>query len=154
MKSIVIIIMSVFGLLKAEAMQQFNISEYQGKVVYLDFWASWCVPCRQSFPWLNSMQEKYAAKGLVIVAVNLDKDAHLAAEFLKEYPANFSIIYDPTGELAKKHQIPGMPSSILFNRSGMAIQAHSGFFKSKAKLYELEIQKALGLIREELSIEN
>jgi len=126
-----------------EAEDIVNISNYQGQVVYLDFWASWCIPCRKSFPWLNKIRQMYSKKQLTIVAVNLDKDPELAADFLKKYPASFGIVYDQAGLLAKKYQIPGMPSSILFDHNGKVIGAHSGFFKKKIDQYEQTIANAI-----------
>jgi len=122
---------------------QFDISQYRGKVVYLDFWASWCVPCRKSFPWLNQQQQKYSAEDFVIIAVNLDKKRSLAEVFMEENPASFKIIYDPKGKLAKKYQIKGMPSSVIFDRNGKAAFAHTGFFVKKKNEYEQEIQNLI-----------
>ncbi len=123
--------------------QIFDIQQYKGKVVYLDFWASWCIPCRKSFPWMNKIQEQYSPDEFVVVAVNLDKEKKLAVDFLKEYPANFQIIYDPKAKIAKKYQIEGMPSSILFNSKGKPVFAHKGFFSKKIPKYEVEIQNLL-----------
>jgi len=123
--------------------QTFDIQQYKGKVVYLDFWASWCIPCRKSFPWMNKMQSQYSQDKFVIVTINLDKKKELAINFLKEYPANFQVIYDPTGKLAKKYQVKGMPSSILFNAEGKPTAAHKGFFSKKIPEYEAEINKLL-----------
>src|SRR5215472_3824919 len=69
-----------------------DLAQYKGKVVYLDFWASWCKPCRQSFPWMNAMEKKYSADGLVIVAVDLDEQRADADKFLKQRPADFDIV--------------------------------------------------------------
>ena len=82
----------------ADAAAPLDLSNYQGKIVWLDFWASWCVPCRRSFPWLNTVLAQYEDAGFVVVGVNLDKDAELVREFLKETPADFPIIYDPEGK--------------------------------------------------------
>lgn len=120
-----------------------DLEQYQGKVVYLDFWASWCIPCRKSFPWLNQLEAKYSQDDLVIIAVNLDKNKSLATEFLKKYQANFQIIYDPQGALAKKYKIKGMPSSILFGRDGKPKFAHKGFFSAKIESYEREINQLI-----------
>jgi len=120
-----------------------DISKYQGKVVYLDFWASWCVPCRKSFPWLNKMRAQYSSDQLVVLAVNLDIKRELATEFLEKYPANFDVLYDPKGVVAKKYQIPGMPSSILFDAKGKVLEAHSGFFVKKISDYELQLETAV-----------
>lgn len=119
------------------------MTEYKGKVVYLDFWASWCVPCRKSFPWMNAIQAQYQQQGLVVLSVNLDAQKTLAEKFLLEIPAEFAIIYDAKGVLAKEFQLKGMPSSYLFNREGKLISAHSGFNAKKQKKYEQEIIQAL-----------
>lgn len=118
----------------------FDINEYQGKIVYLDFWASWCIPCRKSFPWMNKMHQQYSSDELVIIAVNLDKKKSLADDFLQENPAKFKVIYDPKGQLAKHFHIKGMPSSIIFDRNGKPVVAHTGFFVKKISQYEQEIQ--------------
>jgi thiol-disulfide isomerase/thioredoxin len=123
--------------------QSFDINHYQGKVVYLDFWASWCVPCRKSFPWMNQLRQKYSKDDLVIIAVNLDKKKSLATEFLAENPATFNIIYDPKGQLAKHFHIKGMPSSVIFDRNGKPVKAHTGFFVKKIAEYEQEIQNII-----------
>ncbi|MDQ7051314.1 MAG: TlpA disulfide reductase family protein [Enterobacterales bacterium] len=129
--------------IKPTQLDNFDISQYKGKVVYLDFWASWCIPCRKSFPWMNQMHNKYADKNLVIIAVNLDKKQILAEKFLEQTPANFKIIYDPKGQLAKKYKIKGMPSSIIFNSSGEIVVAHTGFFVKKTLQYEKQLQSLL-----------
>jgi len=126
-----------------------NLSSYEGKVVVIDFWASWCVPCRRSFPWMNDMHDKYAADGLVIIAVNLDRSADDAAQFLAKYPARFEIAYDPTGVLAKKYGVEVMPSSIIIGRNGEMIQRHAGFKVKRQDEYEATIRAALGLEKKE-----
>ena len=120
-----------------------DLGQYQGKVVYLDFWASWCKPCRHSFPWMNAMQRKYSAQGLVIVAVNLDEQAADAARFLKDTPADFTIVYDPEGKLAEQYAVMGMPSSFLIGRDGKVVKKHQGFFDDSPAEYEAEIQSLL-----------
>lgn len=121
-----------------------NLSQYKGKVVYLDFWASWCIPCRKSFPWMNQLQQKYGHEKLVVIAVNLDKKQKLADDFLEQNPANFKIHYDPKGLLAKKFKIKGMPSSVIFDQAGKPVIAHTGFFTKKIANYEQEIERLIG----------
>lgn len=116
---------------------------HSGKVVYLDFWASWCVPCRQSFPWLNAMQAAHQQQGFVVLSINLDSKTSHAKAFLEKYPANFDIIYDNQGLLSKKFAIKGMPSSYLFNREGKIITNHLGFNQQKKQNYQQEIINAL-----------
>jgi len=98
--------------------QDFDLSRYRGSVVYLDFWASWCGPCLQSFPWLAQMHEKYADQGLRIVAVNLDKQRPAADRFLRRVPAPFELVFDPKGTLAERFEVSGMPHSFMFDRNG------------------------------------
>jgi thiol-disulfide isomerase/thioredoxin len=107
------------------------MAKHKGKIVYLDFWASWCVPCRKSFPWMNAIKRQYQQQGLVVMSVNLDADAELAKNFLQQTPADFAIIYDAKGSLAKKFKLKGMPSSYLFNRQGKLINVHVGFNDKK-----------------------
>mgnify|MGYP000190875153 FL=1 len=119
------------------------IASHKGKVIYLDFWASWCGPCRKSFPWMNNMQEKYHQQGLVIISVNVDNSKALADEFLAEVPANFNVFYDPKGKVARKFKLKGMPSSYIIDRSGKMVSAHVGFTESKKMKYEEELKTLL-----------
>jgi thiol-disulfide isomerase/thioredoxin len=119
------------------------MAQYKGKVVYVDFWASWCVPCRKSFPWMNALQTKHQEQGFVVLSINLDAEKRLAQNFLQQIPANFAIIYDAKGKLARQFKIKGMPSSYLFDRQGKLISAHSGFNGKKQQEYENEIEQAL-----------
>ena len=128
---------------KATEPDALNLEALRGNVVYVDFWASWCAPCKKSFPWLNSMQKKYAEKGLKIIGVNVDKDPGLAENFLKKTPADFSMVFDPDGQLASKYKIIGMPSSYLIDRDGNIQHTHVGFRTSKIDTYEKSIQELL-----------
>jgi thiol-disulfide isomerase/thioredoxin len=119
------------------------IESHKGKVVYLDFWASWCGPCRKSFPWMNDMQEKYRKQGLLVLSVNVDNDKSLAEQFLVEVPANFNVVYDAKGKIARKFKLKGMPSSYLIDRTGKVVNAHIGFSAIKKIKYEQEIKTLL-----------
>jgi thiol-disulfide isomerase/thioredoxin len=120
-----------------------NIQDYKGKVVVLDFWASWCVPCRRSFPWLNSMHDKYADDGLVIIGVNLDLTRGDAESFLEEFPPGFQIYFDESKELAREFDVIAMPSSYLLGRNGELLKRHYGFKVNKQDEYEAAIVAAL-----------
>jgi len=112
-----------------------NLSQYKGKVVYLDFWASWCKPCKESFPWLRELKDNYEAKGFEVVAINLDKERALADEFLKVMGVNFVVAFDESGDTASRYKLKGMPSSYLIGRDGKLYASHIGFReKDKAKL--------------------
>lgn len=122
---------------------QFDLQSYAGRVVYMDFWASWCGPCLQSFPWMQEMQAKYADQGLTVIAVNVDQDAERAEEFLHEVGHNFAIVMDPNGEVARKYDLRGMPTSFLIDRDGQLIEAHTGFRQKDRADLEEQIRKAL-----------
>ncbi|MCL1089692.1 TlpA family protein disulfide reductase [Shewanella profunda] len=123
--------------------QTTSLAEFKGQVVYVDFWASWCVPCRKSFPWMNEMQRKYQAQGLAVVAINLDTDPALAQAFLADVPADFSVRFNPEGDVARSFDLLGMPSSFIFNRQGQLVQSHVGFYTDKITDYEQELVSLL-----------
>jgi thiol-disulfide isomerase/thioredoxin len=124
-----------------------GLAPIEGRVVWVDFWASWCVPCRRSFPWLNSMHRRYGPDGLQIIAVNLDKDRALADRFLAEVPAEFALRFDPAGELAKHFGVQAMPSSYLIDTEGNVLATHAGFRTSDTADYEQAIETALSKTR-------
>lgn len=104
-----------------------SLKKYKNQVVVVDFWASWCVPCKYSFPWLNEMQERYGEDGLKVIGINVDKDKAMAEKFLEHVPASFDIAYDPEGEVADLYSLKVMPSSFLIDRDGNLVHAHKGF---------------------------
>lgn len=134
---------------KAPALQlpalegEVDLSMLEGKVVYLDFWASWCEPCRESFPWMAAMKEKYGSQGFEVIAINLDKERKLADQFLQVMDVNFIVAFDATGESATRYGLRGMPGSYLIGKDGNIHASHLGFRdKDKSKL-ETAIQKLL-----------
>ena len=120
-----------------------NLNNYRGRVVYLDFWASWCTPCRKSFPWMNAMQKQYGKYGFDVVAVNLDQNRELANQFLEQTPANFTVAFDPTGKTAESYSVEVMPSSFLIDRKGELVAIHKGFRKVDSATLEKEIRQLL-----------
>lgn len=113
-----------------------DLKSHRGEVVLLDFWASWCVPCRRSFPWMDSMVRKYRKDGLRVIAVNVDEQRAAAEDFLAGTDYDIEIAYDPGAILAEAWDLEAMPSSILFDRDGNAVFRHEGFSPSKAEEYE------------------
>ncbi|WP_258872125.1 TlpA disulfide reductase family protein [Thalassotalea euphylliae] len=120
-----------------------SLANHKGQVIYLDFWASWCIPCKASFPWMNEMQQKYQSQGLKIITVNLDADKAHALAFLQEHPADFDVIYDPNGKIARHFKLPGMPSSMIFNRAGELVETHVGFTEEKKVKYQQSLSRLL-----------
>jgi thiol-disulfide isomerase/thioredoxin len=119
------------------------LQQLRGQVVYLDFWASWCGPCRQSFPWMAEMHRRHAAQGLAVVAVNLDTRMADAQAFLKSVPAPFRIAYDPKGQTPREYAIKAMPTSLLIGRDGRVRLIHAGFRPSDTAALEAAILEAL-----------
>ncbi|MEP6996748.1 MAG: TlpA disulfide reductase family protein [Betaproteobacteria bacterium] len=115
----------------------------RGHVVYVDFWASWCGPCRRSFPWMNDMQRRYGGKGLTIVAINVDKNPADAARFLERYPAQFAIAYDRDGTTPLAYGVQGMPSSYLVDTRGKVVQVEQGFHDERKDALEQRIQNLI-----------
>jgi thiol-disulfide isomerase/thioredoxin len=115
------------------------LDSLRGKVVYLDYWASWCVPCRHSFPWMNEMQARFGNQGFVVLAVNVDADRTEAQKFLAAQPARFTVAFDPKGEAARSMRLKGMPSSFLIDRHGNVVASHIGFRESDRQPREAEI---------------
>ncbi|HVP06447.1 MAG TPA: TlpA disulfide reductase family protein [Candidatus Acidoferrum sp.] len=99
------------------------------KVVYVDFWASWCTPCRLSFPFMNHLLSKYGGKGLTILAVNLDRKSADAEQFLDDMKSNLQVIFDSTGSLAKIYSLDAVPSSFIYGRDGLLRTKHEGFYQ-------------------------
>ncbi|MEP4548030.1 MAG: TlpA disulfide reductase family protein [Saccharospirillum sp.] len=122
---------------------ELSLVELQGQVVLVDFWASWCGPCRESFPWMNTIQQRYQDDGLVVLGINLDQDAAAAESFLKTVPANFTLARDPDAHLPEAFGLIGMPSSYLLDRQGRIRATHTGFHASRVDEYEASIQQLL-----------
>ncbi len=125
--------------------QDVDLDKLRGSVVYVDFWASWCAPCKRSFPWMNEMAQKYAANGLAIVAINVDKKRADAEKFLQVAPASFTIVYDPDGKAPARWQVKAMPSSYLVDASGRIVLVEAGFKDERKGEVEEKIRAALGM---------
>lgn len=120
-----------------------SLSSYRGKkLVYVDFWASWCGPCRKSFPWMTDIQKRYR-KHLKVIAINLDQDRADAFKFLKQTPAGFTVAYDPEGKIAEAYDVRAMPSSYLIDHRGNIVSKHEGFRSKNKKQVEAEIAQLL-----------
>ncbi|NVK22614.1 MAG: TlpA family protein disulfide reductase [Kangiellaceae bacterium] len=131
------------GYVEPAQSETLDLSQYQNKVVYVDFWASWCGPCRKSFPAMNQFNERFASQDFVILAINEDNDIEQAKQFLQQYPANFEVIFDPDGEIAKQFQVQAMPSTYIFNREGVAKYLHKGFRQKDIQVLQQYIESLL-----------
>lgn len=120
--------------------ESFDFSVYRGRVVYLDFWASWCGPCRQSFPWMNKLVATYPEDKFTVLAINLDEDIDSANEFLQELPADFKVLFDPSGTSATQLEVEGMPMSFLIGADGIIHDRIVGFSAKRAEHHERQIE--------------
>lgn len=121
-----------------------RMADLRGKVVLVDFWASWCAPCREEMPVLNRLQEEYGDDGLVIVGVNIDRDEANMTRFLRRTPVDFRVVHDSGGStVAERYEPPRMPSSYLIDRRGVVRHVHEGFRASDEAQLERHIRDLL-----------
>lgn len=123
--------------------KQVKLSELKGKVVLVDFWASWCGPCREELPVLDGLYKKYKDKGLVVIGVGLDRDADKLAKFLRALPISFPVVHDPAGSVANKYEPPKMPSSYMIDKRGLIRHVHAGYKASDKAQLEKELSALL-----------
>lgn len=121
--------------------QTIQLAKYKGKVVYVDFWASWCDPCKRSFPWMNELQTLYGEDGFRIIAVNLDESRKDAEAFLKKMPAKFDVAFDKSGKTAEAYNLKAMPSSYLIDRKGNLVHKSLGYRAEEKKILEKKIKQ-------------
>lgn len=120
-----------------------SLTSLRGQFVYVDFWASWCGPCRQSFPWMNQLSRRARKASLQVVAINVDENRDDAAAFLRQLPASFTVLYDPAGQVAASYQLPGMPTSFLIGPDGRVRWMHIGFRPSDGQSIEAMILREM-----------
>lgn len=120
-----------------------DFQDLRGQVVYVDFWASWCGPCAKSFPFMNRVHEGLQAKGLQIVAVNVDENLADAENFLNTQPAAFKVALDSDSQCAKLFNVQAMPSTYLVDRKGIVRFVHLGFRESEAVQLEEQVNRLL-----------
>ncbi|MBL4797979.1 MAG: TlpA family protein disulfide reductase [Oleispira sp.] len=132
-----------FKIPRLESKGMISLKQYRGKVVYVDFWASWCGPCRQSLPALNSIRKEFRKKGFEVIAINLDEERDDAMEFLKEFPVAFPTARDTSGEVPEAYGLVGMPTAYLIDRKGYVQLVHEGFKKSDIEELKQKISTLL-----------
>lgn len=113
-----------------------GLASHLGEVVVVDFWASWCKPCRQELPWLATMQARHAKAGLTVLTVNLDQERPQADKLLATLGVTLPVVYDPDGALAEAHQIEGMPTSLIYDRDGKLRATRVGFDRDEEDAFE------------------
>ncbi len=123
--------------------QTVSLNQFKGKVILLDFWASWCPPCEKSFPFLDQLQEKFKSKGLEVITVNLDEEKQDALTFIKSRPVTFTIVHDSEGICPELYQVQAMPSSYLIDKSGKIKYVNYGFLTSEEEALTNQVTSLL-----------
>ena len=113
--------------LDARSGSKISLSQYKGQVVMLNFWASWCAPCREEMPLLENIYKKYSKMGFTLIGVNVEPDSKAAEGFLKETPVSFPVIYDKESTVSKAYDVSGMPSTVIIDRKGDIRVLHRGY---------------------------
>jgi len=107
--------------------QLLDLPVQRGNIVYLDFWATWCLPCKKSMPFLNELHNTLSSRGFTVIAVNVDEDPEDAKKYLAKHPVDYPVIFDPEGKCPEKYQVMAMPSSYLIDQNGTIRDIHLGF---------------------------
>jgi thiol-disulfide isomerase/thioredoxin len=120
-----------------------QLAAHKGKVLLIDFWASWCVPCKTSFPALDAIYQEYQPRGLEVLAVNLDEQRKNADVFLAAHPHRMTVLFDPKGAAPSAFGVKGMPSSFLIDKTGAIRFTHMGYSGNVDLSYRREISQLL-----------
>lgn len=130
---------------KTESGDKVNLSDYKGKVLILDFWASWCKPCKEEFPFLIELYNQYSDKNFSVLGVNIDKDIANLRKFLNEINKDvpYKIILDPEAKIPEEYNIDSMPSVFVIDKYGVVKYIHIGFVSGDKEKYKKEIETLL-----------
>jgi peroxiredoxin len=131
--------------LKSVSGENLKLSEYRGEVVLINFWASWCGPCRQEMPVLSELHDKYKALGFTVLGVNVEEDSSKARKLLKKMSVSFPVLLDNESVVSKQYDVVAMPSTVLVDRNGNMRYLHKGY---KPGLEDVYLQQVRELIRE------
>lgn len=131
--------------LKSRNGENIKLSELRGEVVMLNFWASWCAPCRKEMPLLESLYKKYSDLGFTLLAVNVEEDSTKADGLLKDILVTFPVLYDNTNKVTKLYKVVAMPSTVIIDRDGNMRYLHRGYLPGYEEEYKKQVSE---LIRE------
>lgn len=131
--------------LKSLTGKNIKLSEQAGNVVMLNFWASWCGPCRKEMPLLNALHKKYEALGFTILGINVEQELKLAKSFLADTPVEFPVLFDTSNTVSQAYEVIAMPTTVLIDRNGKVRYLHKGYKEGDEAKYKKLVKK---LVRE------
>ncbi|RMH22828.1 MAG: TlpA family protein disulfide reductase [Gammaproteobacteria bacterium] len=129
--------------LKSRSHHNLKLSEHRGEVILINFWASWCAPCRREMPHFEKLYRKYQKLGLSIWGINIDEEPGQANDLLKQIHVSFPILYDPENDTPAQYEVEAMPSSFIIDRDGNIRYAHKGYVDGDEIIYEKQLKKIL-----------
>ena len=124
---------------------QTSLAEHRGNVVMINFWATWCAPCRQEMPHLEALHQRYSSLGFTLLGVNVEEDSSGAEDWLAETPVSFPILFDPQSSVSELYDVIAMPSTVMVDREGNLRYLHHGYKPGYENEYQNQIR---ALIRE------
>ncbi|QFU77225.1 TlpA family protein disulfide reductase [Halioglobus maricola] len=129
--------------LKSADGSNMRLSEHRGEVVLINFWASWCGPCRQEMPELERLQQQYHDLGFTVFGINVEQDREAADRTLKDIPVTFPVLFDVENTVSETYGVDAMPATVLVDRNGVIRFAHRGYKPGYEQLYEEQIRALL-----------
>jgi len=129
--------------LKSATGENLRLSEYRGDVVMINFWATWCGPCRQEMPLLDDLYGRYQRVGFNLLGVNIDDDSRRAMQMVQELGVKFPVLFDESKEVSKLYEVEAMPVTVLIDREGRVRHVHHGYKPGYEEKYLTEIRSLL-----------
>ena len=129
--------------LKSASGENLKLSEFRGDVVLLNFWASWCGPCRQEMPLLSELHEQYRDLGFTVIGVNVEEDTRKARKLLEDAPVSFPVLFDTESVVSREYDVVAMPSTVLVDRNGRLRYLHKGYKPGLEAKYQQQVRDLL-----------
>jgi len=129
--------------LQSRSGENLKLSEFRGEVVMINFWASWCGPCRQEMPLLDELYRRYHPMGFTILGINVEQERENALRLLEEIPVSFPILFDSDNRVAERYALSAMPSTVMVDRDGNLRFVHLGYLPGYEDEYEAQIKQLL-----------
>jgi len=129
--------------LQSRSGEQVSLSDLRGNVVMINFWATWCGPCRQEMPHLEALHQRYSGLGFTILGINVEEDSSLSGKFLAETPVTFPVLFDPANGVSELYDVVAMPSTVIVDRKGNMRFIHHGYKPGFENEYQSQIRALL-----------